>query len=497
MSTQGDKLKAIADAIREVDGTDEPIVANDFPDRIRSISPGVKSFNGRTGDVVPADGDYTAEQVSVIPPTGMASTNVQMAVAELFQSVSEGKTLIASAVTDKGVDTAADASFQTMHDNILSISSVPIGIRTITLSVNPVNGGNVYGAGMVSDGVQVVVQAIASPEFSFSAWKEGAKEITKEPFYAFKVNSDRTLTAIFTDFALEWNSGTFPFAFCTGITYGNGKFVAIFESGNIAYSSDIVNWTTAESLASAKWTGITYGNGMFVAISKEQNFAAKNHIAYSFDGITWMASELPVAVCLQSITYGGGKFVAVPTVPTSSTSATSNVVVYSEDGITWKSSTLPKSAIWRSVTYGGGKFVAVSNESTSKVGNTFAYSFDGITWVSGQLPSSAYWASVAYGNGRFVATASNNSATAYSEDGITWHSVKILTGASFRYVGYGGGKFLAVNSNSAQAAYSSDGENWSVTALPTSASWGGIAYGNKKFIVIKTTGNTFVYSNQI
>lgn len=55
-----------------VDGTDEPIVANDFPDRIRSISPGVKSFNGRTGDVVPAEGDYTAEQVGALPTTGGA-----------------------------------------------------------------------------------------------------------------------------------------------------------------------------------------------------------------------------------------------------------------------------------------------------------------------------------------------------------------------------------------------------------------------------------------
>lgn len=70
MSTQGDKLNAIADAIREVDGTDEPIVANDFPDRIRSISPGVKSFNGRTGAVAPQAGDYTAEQVGAVPKTG-------------------------------------------------------------------------------------------------------------------------------------------------------------------------------------------------------------------------------------------------------------------------------------------------------------------------------------------------------------------------------------------------------------------------------------------
>lgn len=37
MSIQEDNLKAIADAIREKDGTTAPIVANDFPDRIRAI----------------------------------------------------------------------------------------------------------------------------------------------------------------------------------------------------------------------------------------------------------------------------------------------------------------------------------------------------------------------------------------------------------------------------------------------------------------------------
>lgn len=41
MSTQGDKLIAIADAIREMDGTTAPIEANDFPDRIRAIETGV------------------------------------------------------------------------------------------------------------------------------------------------------------------------------------------------------------------------------------------------------------------------------------------------------------------------------------------------------------------------------------------------------------------------------------------------------------------------
>lgn len=41
---------------------------------------------------------------------------------EVFQSVSDGKSLIASAITDKGVNTAADATFQTMATNIGKIS---------------------------------------------------------------------------------------------------------------------------------------------------------------------------------------------------------------------------------------------------------------------------------------------------------------------------------------------------------------------------------------
>lgn len=41
MSVQESKLTAIADAIREKDGTTAPIVADDFPDRIRAIETGV------------------------------------------------------------------------------------------------------------------------------------------------------------------------------------------------------------------------------------------------------------------------------------------------------------------------------------------------------------------------------------------------------------------------------------------------------------------------
>ena len=55
--------------------------------------------------------------------SSMKATNVQSAIDELFTDVSEGKTLIATAVTDKGVETAATDSFSTIADKIGQITT--------------------------------------------------------------------------------------------------------------------------------------------------------------------------------------------------------------------------------------------------------------------------------------------------------------------------------------------------------------------------------------
>lgn len=52
-------------------------------------------------------------------PNKLANANV---VKEVFQSVSDGKEKIASAITDKGVETDATATFQEMAENIGKIS---------------------------------------------------------------------------------------------------------------------------------------------------------------------------------------------------------------------------------------------------------------------------------------------------------------------------------------------------------------------------------------
>lgn len=53
--------------------------------------------------------------------SGASSTNVQDALDECFQSVSDGKALVASAITDKRVSTDATATFAKMAENIAKI----------------------------------------------------------------------------------------------------------------------------------------------------------------------------------------------------------------------------------------------------------------------------------------------------------------------------------------------------------------------------------------
>lgn len=45
------------------------------------------------------------------------------------------------------------------------------------------------------------------------------------------------------------------------IAYGNGKFVAISEEGNVGISTDGLNWTAHSLPGDHMWTGIAYGSG--------------------------------------------------------------------------------------------------------------------------------------------------------------------------------------------------------------------------------------------
>lgn len=82
--------------------------------------------------------------------------NVQGAIDDLFTSVSNGKSLIASAITDKGVSTSGNASFSTMSENIKQLETK--GIATST-------GGGIVRAYSLS-ARQMVFDITSNPEKS-------------------------------------------------------------------------------------------------------------------------------------------------------------------------------------------------------------------------------------------------------------------------------------------------------------------------------------------
>lgn len=88
MSTQQDKLREIADAIRSKDGTTEPIIANDFAERIRKLN--VLPF------VKPLD-QCTPQEISQISKAGLAPSYFAVGdeTAEINMNgfVSDGLTL--------------------------------------------------------------------------------------------------------------------------------------------------------------------------------------------------------------------------------------------------------------------------------------------------------------------------------------------------------------------------------------------------------------------
>lgn len=85
------------------------------------------------------EGDLSASQIGYNNvATGMTATDVQSAITELFTSVSEGKSLLAGAITDKGVSTSADDTFQQMAENVAAIES---GASSLSIIRDGIGGG--------------------------------------------------------------------------------------------------------------------------------------------------------------------------------------------------------------------------------------------------------------------------------------------------------------------------------------------------------------------
>jgi hypothetical protein len=150
------------------------------------------------------------------------------------------------------------------------------------------------------------------------------------------------------------------------IAFGNGRFVALGESGEFSYSGDGTNWTrpTMQQVFTSqlpqgpgyngpKITGLAFGNGKFVAVNKS------GEVAWSENGEneeSWdeVRDTKFSGSTINAIAFGGGKFLAA---------GADGRAAYSTNGNEWVDVSVPGGVDFdtHGIAYGNGRFVVVSD----------------------------------------------------------------------------------------------------------------------------------------
>ena len=309
---------------------------------------------------------------------------------------------------------------------------------------------------------------------------------------------------------------------------GIGRFVAVGnlngDMSGIGYSTDNgKTWTVAARaeqdglFANNLGMGIAYGNGRFVAVGDTGFEEDVSNIGYSLDGgETWTVVSLDKTDGLFSggggygIAYGGNdRFVAVG----DSLDDASSIGYSPDGGETWTVAANPDGLFRGRGGYGvasdgNGLFVAVGDslDDASNIG----YSPDGgVNWYVAENPDGLfrgrYGSAIAYSNGTFVAVGDSQgdlSNIGYSTNGgQTWQVAQntngLFTGGyGLSIASDGNGRFVVAgynNNDVSNIGYSSNGgETWTVVStadkrglFSSGGSYGqGIAYGNGTFVVV-------------
>ena len=269
-------------------------------------------------------------------------------------------------------------------------------------------------AGGLPVGSEVVIPASSDYVPEGCLLKDGS-EYTKEQFPDLWDNY-LSYDVIYSD----WTTKTVGSKAYQAITYGDNKFVAVGDFGQISTSTDGIDWTTKS--VGAWYYAITYANNMFVAVG------ANGQIATSTDGTNWKKQYVE-SNGYYAITYGDNKFVAV---------GQAGRITTSTKGIDWTTKTVGDIQ-YNAITYGNNKFVAVGGLGQ------ISTSPNGIDWTTQTVGSDDYYA-IAYGGGLFVAVGGSDfyGQIATSTNGIDWET-QTVGKKSYQAITYGNSTFVAVS----------------------------------------------------
>lgn len=227
----------------------------------------------------------------------------------------------------------------------------------------------------------------------------------------------------------------------TDVAFGGGVFVATMASGftlssgtytptYLYYmtSSDGLAWTNRNLPASGSYVSVTYGNGVFVMLPASGNVAWS-----SSDGLNWSQRSLPLSRNWSRVRWCGSQFLIT-------SSDTAAEVVVSADGTSWTSTTLPSSIAVISSAGNGTTFLASGSSAMAKSSITAGSATLTVSATATGGGSVAYqwqkspdagttWANIA--NATSTTLALSNLTTA--DNGTRYRAAASATGAATAY----------------------------------------------------------------
>ena len=132
------------------------------------------------------------EDAGTVSGTG---TYINGTEATLTASPSEYSIFINWTIGDEQVSTETVYSFIVTGDVTLVANFLPR--YEISVSVNPIEGGTVTGAGLYDNGTECTLMATASAGYGFRNWTVDGEIVSEEPSYTFMVTNSVNITANF------------------------------------------------------------------------------------------------------------------------------------------------------------------------------------------------------------------------------------------------------------------------------------------------------------
>ncbi|MEW6157794.1 MAG: hypothetical protein AB1813_10200 [Verrucomicrobiota bacterium] len=130
----------------------------------------------------------------------------------------------------------------------------------------------------------------------------------------------------------------------SSLAHGQGRYIAVGQTGLILSSPDGRNWIHEDSGTTASLRSVVFGQRLFVAVGN------LGTILTSPNGQRWTLRGSKDYPCLASVVHAKGLFVAV---------GENGGIFTSPDGVKWSRRESGTSARLRSVGFGAKRFIAV------------------------------------------------------------------------------------------------------------------------------------------